>query len=282
MRILIIAWILLTLVSCSSKLSIQAISKQPALSDSDFVLVLRQSDDFVNDGVKVGSIKSVDNGFSINCTYNEVIENLKILARKNGANLIKITKRLPPDSKSTCEKIYADIYRVPDLKKHELEIEWNENRKLTWEDFKGSPATVSAKVWFGAASQCDIYLESNAFGLFSKPKFYTSAKFTTFLSWVKPSQKSDSLLAHEQCHFDIVELYRRKLQKQLDSSNLNFSNAQERAKEMTRQISKQYHNEQAVYDEETRHGSNRIKQKEWEARIAQHLKTERILYEKPL
>ncbi|MFT4094187.1 MAG: hypothetical protein QM640_11155 [Niabella sp.] len=54
---------------------------------------------------------------------NLVIESLKTIARENGANVIKITKPLQPDSKSTYERIYADIYRVRDIHKHETEIE---------------------------------------------------------------------------------------------------------------------------------------------------------------
>lgn len=253
--------------ACTAKIANNIISKQPALTESDFVLVLQQSDHFINDGIKVGSIQSVDNGFSVNCSYNEVIESLRTIARANGANVIKISKRVPPDTKSTCERIYADIYRVPDFKKHELEIDWSENRKLSWEDFKGTAPNVSSKVWFSAGSDCNILLESNTFGLFKKPKFFTQAKFYTFSSWVNGSKKSDSLLVHEQYHFNIAEVYRRKLQKLLDKSNFSFSKAENDAKRIMRQISKQYHNEQAVYDEETKHGVNREKQREWERRI---------------
>ncbi|WP_346239021.1 DUF922 domain-containing protein [Niabella insulamsoli] len=259
------------LFACGAKITTNVTNPQPALADAEFVLVLRQSDDFINDGIKIGAIKSVDNGFSTNCSYNEVIGKLRQQARANGANVIKITRRIPPDKKSTCERIYADIYRVPDFRKHELEIDWSEGRKLSWDDFKGSVGTIAQKVWFGAGTLCDIGYESNVLHAFAQPKFYTYAKFITFSSWVNPAKKSDSLLTHEQVHFDIVELYRRKLQAQLDSSDLKLSNAETKAREISRVISKAYHNEQAVYDEETRHGANATKQREWEERIASAL-----------
>ncbi|MGN7787968.1 DUF922 domain-containing protein [Niabella sp. 22666] len=259
---------LLCLAGCSAKLGKNILEKRPPLTADEFVLVLRQSDDFNNDGVKIGSIRSVDNGFSTNCSYNEVIGDLKDMARQYGANVIKITRRLNPDKWSTCERIYADIYKVNDYRKHEMEIEWDGKRRLTWEDFKANVPEAPSKFLVAATTSCEIAVESNVLIAFKKPKFFATNKFNCYASWVKPGQTNDSLLRHEQCHFDIAEIYRRKLQKQLDEADISFAEAERMMKEMTRKIGKAYQNEQAVYDEETRHGLNREKQKEWELKVA--------------
>jgi predicted secreted Zn-dependent protease len=182
--------------------------------------------------------------------------------------VIRITRRLKPDKWSTCERIYADIYKVADYRKHEIEIEWDNKRRLTWADFKAAVPESSSKFSVAATTACEITVESNVLNVFKKPKFFATNKFSCYASWVKPGQINDSLLKHEQCHFDIAEVYRRKLQKQLDETEMNFAEAEKIMKEMTRQIGKAYRNEQAVYDEETAHGLNRDKQKEWELKIA--------------
>ena len=105
--------------SCSPKIGSTITSKQPPLSDTDFVLVLQQQDEFTNDGIEIGTIKSGDNGLSTNCTYFEVIDKLKQIARQSGANVIKITEHKGPDELSSCERLRARIYRVPNFRKHE-------------------------------------------------------------------------------------------------------------------------------------------------------------------
>lgn len=188
--------IILCLAGCSAKLGKNILEKRPPLAMDEFVLVLRQSDDFINDGVKIGSIRSVDNGFSINCSYHEVIGDLKSMARQYGANVIKITRRLRADKWSTCERIYADIYKVDDYRKHEIEIEWDGKRRLTWDDFKAAVPESSSKFSVAAITASELTVESNVLTAFKKPRFFAINKFSCYASWVKPGQKNESLLRH--------------------------------------------------------------------------------------
>jgi hypothetical protein len=76
--------ILLVLVnSCSSHIGTRISIKEPPLSSGDFVLVLEKDDSSYIQGVVIGSVKSSDNGFSANCSYSEVIDQLKLVARQN-------------------------------------------------------------------------------------------------------------------------------------------------------------------------------------------------------
>jgi hypothetical protein len=196
------AFLTTLIFSCSPKIGSTITSKQTPLSDTDFVLVLQQQDDFINDGIEIGSIKSGDNGLSTNCTYFEVVDRLKQLARQNGANVIKITEHKMPDRWSSCERLTAKIYRVPNFRKHEKEIEWTANRKLTWEDFKGSPKIISNSNT-AAQTYCVFGFQTNYVTILTKAKIFTKNTFTCNLSWVKPDQKDKAdLLEHEQGHFD--------------------------------------------------------------------------------
>lgn len=275
----IILILLTTLIGCSPKTGSVITTKQPALNDTAFVLVLKVNDDFVNDGIKVGTITSTDNGFSTNCSYNEIIGTLIKMSRKYGANVIKITKRDFPDRKSTCDRVVADIYRVPDYRKHEIEIEWSATRKLTWADFKGKPSGLYAA--FAAGTEASIELESNALDLFTKAKFFTKNVFICYTSFVrKTALAHPEVLRHEQAHFDLAEVHRRLLQQKLDSKKYGLFNLKEVQNE-ARINDKLYQKISAVYDTETNHGTIADKQKEWELRIAREL-LELKAFEKPV
>ena len=191
--------------SCTAKIGASITQQQPPLPDTAFVLVLQTADEFSNDGIEIGSIKSGDNGLSTNCTYYEVIDRLKALARQNGANLIKITKRKAPDRISTCERLTAKIYKVPDFRKHEKEIEWSAKRKLVWEDFKAAPKSFTNPS-VAAQTYCGFSFQTNYMTFFSKTKIFTRNIFSCNLSWVRPDQAyRPELLEHEQGHLTCVK-----------------------------------------------------------------------------
>lgn len=87
-------------------------------------------------------------------------------------------------------------------------------------------------------------------------------------SWVVANQKSETLLVHEQGHFDITGLVARDLVKALGA--LRVSTTEELQREVTRLFeaydawAKSLSNQ---YDGETNHGRNAIIQAEWEARL---------------
>ena len=148
------------LFSCSSKIGSTILSKQNPLPEDEYVLVIDLADPFINDGIKIGTLKSSDNGFSTNCSYDEIIENLKKLCRQNGANILNIIEHKKPGQWSSCDRVEAIIYKVPDYKIHEKQIEWSENRKLTWSDFKGKENFKD--FYANAETSCKLGFKSNS------------------------------------------------------------------------------------------------------------------------
>ena len=270
-RLFYFALLTIFIYSCSPKIGSTISSKQTALSDTDFVLILQQQDDFNNDGIEVGSIKSGDNGLSTNCTYYEVIDKLKNLARQNGANVIKITEHKSPDRWSSCERLTAKIYKVPDFRKHEKEIEWTANRKLTWEDFKGNPKSISNSNT-GAQTYCGFGFQTNYVTVLTKTKIFVSTTFTCNLSWVRPDQTDRvDLLEHEQGHFDLCETYARQLRKKLKEKKLTVFNLNTDANIIFKDVYALYLDRQELYEKETNYGLNRQKQIEWTKTINSEL-----------
>lgn len=88
----------------------------------------------------------------------------------------------------------------------------------------------------------------------------------------KKNSKTDSGLQHEQGHFDITEIYSRKLRKKL--SDYTF-----KKKSLKANFMKFYNGNAALldaehdlYDKETDHHRIEEKQKEWDKKIAEQLK----------
>jgi len=153
-----------------------------------------------------------------------------------------------------------------------VDITWSPDIKLTWNDFKG---TVDYNSRHSAISNIDIdYQEKKTK---DSVMFTVKCLFSKQLSWVYyaaiESTESDSLLLiHERGHFDIGEIYARKLRKVL--SETHFTNDEllnGKSDVIADSINKLLMVEQKLYDEETEHGSNKEKQKEWKNRIAKEL-----------
>ena len=83
-------------------------------------------------------------------------------------------------------------------------------------------------------------------------------------------KKIPEVLHHEQFHFDITELYARKLY--VDASKLIGQRGNtNQLKQLFKDANTECNEMQNQYDEESNHGVNEEKQIEWENRIKQLL-----------
>ncbi|GAB3926611.1 DUF922 domain-containing protein [Mucilaginibacter myungsuensis] len=91
-------------------------------------------------------------------------------------------------------------------------IEWQENRPLVWKDFAGKPDLRSG---YSAATSSAItysYERKTTDSVNYYFSFKVRCTFDTQVSFVRSKEHHlPDLLAHEQLHFDISELYARKL-----------------------------------------------------------------------
>lgn len=85
------------------------------------------------------------------------------------------------------------------------------------------------------------------------------------LSWVKPGSKDPQLLAHEQLHLNISELYGRKLRKSMaefiPDPDSDIKKILERIYQKNESARRQM---QEKYDRETAHGHKKEAQTKWE------------------
>jgi len=249
-------------ITCSPKLKSKIDKNYPPLSKDELVVVLDLQDSQSITGDIIGVVQAKDGGLAVNCTYFENILNLKNMARAAGANLIKITTYKTPDNWSTCHRLHATIYKVANPKIYETEIEWSANRKLTWDDFKGEPDVINnpntlalTKSGFGYESGINFFKEGQIF---------VHSVFNTRESWVVLKGRNDYVLRHEQIHFDITEIYTRKLRKELIDAKVTNENV-ERAKVIFDKVYNELSERQKRYDNETKYGDKKETQEHWEA-----------------
>ena len=97
-------------------------------------------------------------------------------------------------------------------------ILWQENKKLKIQDFKADnkdTIKVNQQQFLGAISAIRIEYSSFQRNKNSVPDFSIKTYFDPNESWML--LKNDYVLQHEQIHFDLTELYARKMRKSVES-----------------------------------------------------------------
>jgi hypothetical protein len=143
---------------------------------------------------------------------------------------------------------------------------WEADRKLSWDDFQGKPdynfGDVSALTSSGI-----IHYKGCEDG---KIIYKVQAYFEKNHSWVKPEAYTDHHLAHEQIHFDITELYARKLRKALEKREFKCGE-EERFDAFVANFLRKWQTAQINYDNQTHYSMKPAKQNEWKYLVAMEL-----------
>ena len=166
-----------------------------------------------------------------------------------------------------CILIIACLFSFKPDDKKDI-ILWKLDRPLTWDDFKGKPE----KRFAAASTSYDILKEVNK-GTTTNASVKIEAVFFCESSWKKKSWINDQVLAHEQKHFDIVEVYARLLRKKIKETKFtSFEDLKTKMESLYDVNDKAMDKYQDLYDEETDGSMNGDKQREWEAKIMKEIK----------
>lgn len=149
-------------------------------------------------------------------------------------------------------------------------ILWIEGQKLTWSDFKGVPPSDSKAV---AVTGSGITYKFSSY--FKKGKkqidFNVSTYFYPNSSWYKPELCDSLILSHEQLHFDITEIYARKMRKELDRTSFS-KNIKAEVRAIYNKINKELNDFQNLYDTSTNYSRNEEQQIIWNKKITRVLR----------
>jgi hypothetical protein len=142
---------------------------------------------------------------------------------------------------------------------------WSARRPLVWNDFRAQPPDGGAESARTAHSIHYAWV-CRAGGRF---EFRATAAFRPNRSWVKPivvrnPGENPRVLRHEQTHFDISEVYARRLRQEFSLLSNPCRLDDEELSALARKLLDQERAMQRRYDDETRHSLDVARQLLWE------------------
>ena len=158
--------------------------------------------------------------------------------------------------------LFSCSFTGKQVKKDKNIIYWSKEVKLTWDDFRGDEKDLIGSQ-SAVASVTFNYTETFSGDI------TILATFNKKESLKRKQDISDELLRHEQYHFNIAELFARKLKR--DLSQIDVISSANYIKERYDFFYNEYVIYQELYDKETNHSKNVSKQKEWEDSIEKQL-----------
>lgn len=139
-------------------------------------------------------------------------------------------------------------------------IPWVDDRRLIWDDYHCAPVLHTDAVASTSTSLGVTYQITNG-----KLAYHITCGFSKSKSW--GLLKTDYILAHEQGHFDITEIFARKLYEALQNYHYNHRTFKNDINNIYQSIVQDKENLQEQYDGETDHSRNHKKQGQWLERI---------------
>lgn len=136
---------------------------------------------------------------------------------------------------------------------------------IVWSDFQGNADKNSLD-----EAHLSYSLEMNGRYKTKDSLYYNvTAIFNKSESWTK--NNSNYILEHERLHFDISELYARKIRKKLTESYFTESTLLKEVNEIYVNYKNELRTRQKNYDSETNHSINKVQQEIWDKKIQEEL-----------
>ncbi|MEJ7767283.1 MAG: DUF922 domain-containing protein [Chitinophagaceae bacterium] len=139
-------------------------------------------------------------------------------------------------------------------------IQWKAFPRLSWNDFKASPPPNATNA---ALTSSGILMKFSSNG--ESLTYQISCNFVKINSWGRV--KNDHILSHEQGHFDIAEIFARKLNKDLKAYQVNGNSVSKDVNTIYKNVMAGLLEMQTLYDGQTDHSRDHTQQKIWLERI---------------
>jgi len=149
---------------------------------------------------------------------------------------------------------------------------WHKRNIITWNDFR-----VVTQLSGNEKAITETHISNNGSKIkkdiiIFKINCYLSRNKSVVLNDViEDNVISDNILKHEQGHFDITEIYARKIRRRLKKTIFTKNSFNNTVKSIWDKSLKELDAFQDLYDTQTEHSINKEKQAEWNKRIAQEL-----------
>lgn len=148
---------------------------------------------------------------------------------------------------------------------HSDSICWRGEYKLEWKDFKGAPPEGTE--WNAV---CGTKIRAVGYWDANYPNYRIYNSFFKMKSWTKDTLSLD-LLDHERLHFDISEIFARKIRLAVESLRNKREVKVVVYETAIQNLLKQFDVWTRSYDEDTNHGLRPSKQWDWTIKIQREL-----------
>jgi hypothetical protein len=145
-------------------------------------------------------------------------------------------------------------------------IYWCRDYRLKWSDFQGIPEKGTG--WEAISYTSVKIVEEEEKGV---TNYLVNSYFLKRRSWTRDTTDA-SLLEHERLHFDMAELFARKIRAAIESLKKRGGSKTESYDTVIASILRERRVWGELYDEETDHGLETSKQTEWFIKIQKELK----------
>ena len=148
-------------------------------------------------------------------------------------------------------------------------IPWRPDLELEWSDFRGKPnkESIIAAVTASGISYTFNAMERDGF---YEVEYQVDTFFYPDESWYQQEMCDDLILSHENLHFDITELFARKMRRLMDRTKFT-ENVRSEIKDIYKEILEELDAFQDRYDSETNFSRNRSAQLRWNEEISKAL-----------
>jgi hypothetical protein len=256
---------IISLFACTPDTSAKAWKTYaPIAAEADFVIFETEDPVPAKDGEKLGQIvlnqKDGD--------YPAALDTMMAVARSWGANALKINSHqqsLDVWLGRPYHRVEATALRLSHLSAYFKTLPWNKRRPLRTTDFLAD--TANRPFIAMTMSSISLYWEMHP----TKKEAIVQARalFTRPMSYFKDRPDSLRILAHEQGHFDIAEIYARKFRQSLTQRIFDIKTLNEDIRQLYDRNYKALQEFQDHYDHDVY--ADPRKQKTWLAQIKTEL-----------
>jgi hypothetical protein len=153
-------------------------------------------------------------------------------------------------------------------------IHWHDNLSLEWSDFLGKPDSTIKASYLGSATAASAFhfgVEYTSDSL-EMPNYKVYNCFIREESFIiDPAKASRHLLEHEKLHFDLYEVYARRIRKGIHQLRKEGNRNIEDYQKLIDRLLDESEKANKLYDKETAYSNLRIMQEEWKIKIMKEL-----------
>ncbi|PSR52916.1 hypothetical protein AHMF7605_04930 [Adhaeribacter arboris] len=165
------------------------------------------------------------------------------------------------------QDLFINLIKNTPKKEVNAHIDWNSNRRLTWDDFQ-KEADVNDPLH--ALASTNIAVQATCKN--NQMVYDVKCQFAVNESWTK-NKTSEELLQHEQLHFDLTEVYARLLRQKLSQQKSLCTGDKTKFRAVVNKVFADWQKAQQRYDNESRHGLDDLKQAYWTKTVASQLES---------